>query len=413
MSDFLPDPPRWKEHLDQANLAEREAGQMIRFMHTPEPLPAAQLTRIAAGIRAARPRRRYFWLTVTAALLFCGATVASAAYLDVFPGWLTRIVRSQSVEPVTQQHVSRGTVKRAPAAAVVNPPSLFEANSASAPLPAVSEQPAPNSANPTVGSSSSAGVPALPAPQKPGWKPMAATHTERQAASTLLAQPTELQPPSASPSLDPTPVVDAPLPGTHGRDTRVALIERPAHPDLAGSAAAVPDKAKGSSPVPETSSAQSAAKCLSEAIRALRVEHSPGSALLLLDRQATLLGKSAFAHEALLLRVEAMLALGLKREVLSLLDSSALTDVAASRSLLVTRGELRASANRCADGLADFDRVLSGSMQADKQALFGRALCRKKLGDGAGARADVERYRREFPSDPRLHDLEKQIDLSK
>jgi regulator of sirC expression with transglutaminase-like and TPR domain len=52
-------------------------------------------------------------------------------------------------------------------------------------------------------------------------------------------------------------------------------------------------------------------------------------------------------------------------------------------------------------------------MQADKQALFGRALCRKKLGDGAGARADVERYRREFPSDPRLRDLEKQVDVSK
>jgi hypothetical protein len=413
MNDFLPDPPRWKEHLDQANLAEREAGQMIRFMHTPELLPAAQLMRIAAGIRAARPRRRYFWLTVTAALLFCGATAASAAYLDVFPGWLTRIVRSQSVEPVTQQRVSRGTAKRAPAAAVVNPPSLPEANSAPAPLPAVSEQPAPNSANPMVGSSSIAGVPMLPAPQKLGWKPMAVTHTERQAAPTPLAQPTELQPPSASPSLDPTPVVDAPLSGTHGRGPRVALIERPAHADLAGPAAVVPDKDKGSLPVPETSNAQSAAKCLSEAIRALRVEHSPGSALLLLDRQATLLGKSAFAHEALLLRVEAMLALGLKREVLSLLDSAALTDVAASRSLLVTRGELRASANRCADGLADFDRVLSRSMQADKQALFGRALCRKKLGDGAGARADVERYRREFPSDPRLRDLEKQIDVSK
>ena len=413
MSDFLPDPPRWKEHLDQANLAEREAGQMIRFMHTPEPLPAAQLTRIAAGIRAARPQRRYFWLTVTAALLFCGATAASAAYLDVFPGWLTRIVRSQSVEPATQQRLSRGTVKRAPAAAVVNPPSLPEANAATAPLPVVSEQPLPNAANPMVGSRSIAGVPALPAPQKPGWKPMAASHTERQAAPTLLAQPTELQPPSASPSLDPTPGVDAPLPGTHGRGTRVALIERPAHADLAGSAAVVPDKDKGSSPVPETSSAQGAAKCLSEAIRALRVEHSPGSALLLLDRQATLLSKSAFAHEALLLRVEAMLALGLKREVLSLLDSAALTDVAASRSLLVTRGELRASANRCADGLADFDRVLSRSMQADKQALFGRALCRQKLGDGAGARADVERYRREFPSDPRLRDLEKQVDVSK
>jgi hypothetical protein len=104
-----------------------------------------------------------------------------------------------------------------------------------------------------------------------------------------------------------------------------------------------------------------------------------------------------------------MLALGRKTEVLRLLDDVALTDVAASRSLLVTRGELRATANRCADGLGDFDLVLARSKQADRQALFGRAVCRKKLGDSAGAQADVERYRREFPTDPRLSDLEGQV----
>jgi hypothetical protein len=35
-----------------------------------------------------------------------------------------------------------------------------------------------------------------------------------------------------------------------------------------------------------------------------------------------------------------------------------------------------------------------------KQALLGRARCKQKLGDPAGASADFERYRREFPGDP-------------
>ena len=57
--------------------------------------------------------------------------------------------------------------------------------------------------------------------------------------------------------------------------------------------------------------------------------------------------------------------------------------------------------------------MLTSSKQADRQALYGRALCRKKLGDSVGAQADMERYRREFPSDPRLSDLERQTGVLK
>jgi hypothetical protein len=188
---------------------------------------------------------------------------------------------------------------------------------------------------------------------------------------------------------------------------RIAWLEKTVQPSLAAPATVALDKAAGSSA--EGGGTQGTAKFLSEAIHALRVEHSPGTALFSLDRHATQLGKSAFAHEALLLRVEAMLALHREGEVLQILDGAALTDVAASRSLLVTRGELRAKANRCGDGLGDFDLVLAKSKQPDRQALFGRALCRKKLGDTVGAWADVERYRREFSTDPRLRDLEQQV----
>jgi hypothetical protein len=325
MNDFQPDPPRWKERQDQTNLAEHEAGRAIRFMRTPEPLAAAQLTRIAARVRETRPRRRIFWLTATTALLLCGATVAFAAHMNALPGWLTRIVRPRPADPVPRARAPLGPSARMPA----NP--AFGVSAPSAAL-------APTSPPPH------ASVPALalfPAPREPGG-------------------------------------------------TRVVRLGRPKTPT-------------------EIGTPHGSAKCLSEAIHALRVEHSPATALFLLDRHATQLGKSAFAHEALLVRVEAMLALHRKDEVLRLLDGMAMTDVAASHSLRVTRGELRAAANRCADGLGDFDWVLARSKQADRQALFGRALCRKKLGDGAGAQADMERYRREFPNDPRRWDLERQI----
>lgn len=396
MSDFLPDPPRWKERLDQANLAQREAGRAIRLMHASEPVPAAQLTRVAVRIRAARSQRRTFWLTVTAALVLGGATVASAAHLHVLPGWLTRMVKPQPTEPALPKRASVGSPKRMPAAS--NGPAWAETPDLPAPVPSVPGPPAREAVSATAADSGGHArandlVPL--APRKLVRKLAKAGPAE---SSTRPGLPARAAGPS---SFEPAPAAPTPVGAVLPRASQVAWLDKPAQPDLASPALAE----KASNSATETSGAQGTAKYLSEAIRALRVEHSPGTALFLLDRHATQLGKSAFAHEALLLRVEAMLALGRKPEVLRLLDGAALTDVAASRSLLVTRGELRAAANRCADGVGDFDLVLARSKQADRQALFGRAVCRKKLGDSAGAQADVDRYRREFPADPRLTDL--------
>jgi hypothetical protein len=139
---------------------------------------------------------------------------------------------------------------------------------------------------------------------------------------------------------------------------------------------------------------------LREIVQALRVDHAPNQAIALLDRHASELTGQAFAEESMLLRVEAMLELGQRSAVLRLLDVSSLSDVAASRALLVTRGELRAAANRCAEGIGDFDLVLAEARRPPKQALLGRARCKQRLGDTAGAKADFDRYQREFPDDP-------------
>jgi hypothetical protein len=120
-------------------------------------------------------------------------------------------------------------------------------------------------------------------------------------------------------------------------------------------------------------------KSLSAAVHALRAEHAPEAALAILDRNAGELDKSSVGHEALLLRVEAMLKLERRGEVLKLLDAAPLAGVAASRTLLLTRGELRADAGRCAEAIADFDLVLVQTQGHNKRALAGRAKCQPSV----------------------------------
>ena len=139
---------------------------------------------------------------------------------------------------------------------------------------------------------------------------------------------------------------------------------------------------------------------LKQVVRALRIERTPGYALALLDRYAGELVGNTFAEEALLLRVEAMLALGQRTQVLRLLDGISLAEVAASRALLITRGELRSRENRCAEAIGDFDLALNKAQPPPKRALLGRAACKQNLGDEAGGRADFERYHREYPDEP-------------
>jgi hypothetical protein len=150
-------------------------------------------------------------------------------------------------------------------------------------------------------------------------------------------------------------------------------------------------------PVAPAPSHNPAARHLKEVVHALRVEHAPRSALDLLDRHASELAGNAFAEEALLLRVEAMLMLGQQAETLRLLDGLSLTQTASSTVLLATRGQLRANADRCAEAVTDFDLVLTRALRPSKQALQGRAQCKQKLGDALGAKADLERLNREFP----------------
>jgi len=384
MSSLELDPPRWKDRAGQANLAERMAGRLIRAMGQPPVLSDPQLARNQAA--ACETRRRpvlvRWWPVMAAALLVSGATFAVAAHLDLVPRWLRATPAPQVLAPPARSHK--------PHQARSTPPSTS--------APALAIEPAPE-----IHATAEAAPPA-PA-QVPARKPTAQlafartpdavrvppSENRRQAAE-LAARPAE--PPVAPPPAEtmratatPAPAPSAPTPAAH-----LAFVENRPQPVV--SVAVRPNGGE---------------RWLAEALHSLRADHAPDAALALLDLHAAELGQSALVHEAMLLRVEALLDLKRSGEVLALLDGKALSSVAASRTLLLTRAQLRAAAGRCADGLADFDLLLARAQRPDEQALYGRAVCRSRTGDKLGAQADFSLYQREFPNGAHIRDARQQL----
>lgn len=343
MNDSLRDPPRWKDRTDQGDVAERAAGHAFRCAAAEPPRAAPPLARVAARLRGSRRPIRLVWAVTATAFILGLATAASAAHFNLLPAWLLDIMKPGTAIP------SREGARLPQAVARTSPSS-----------PAAVAEPAP---------------PALPATPR--------TPDPRVAAPVAEEAP-------------PTPPARAPSAAGRAATAPRKLVSVEGNPS-----AGARTSASGAAPAPDVG------KYLSETIHLLRKERMPAAALRLLDGHEPELAKAGFGHEALILRVEALLALGRRAEALRVLDSASLTDVAASRVLLITRGELRAAANRCTDGLADFDLVLARSKQLDRQALIGRALCRKKLGDLAGARADIQRLREQFPNDRLPAELER------
>ena len=403
------DPARLRDQRDQPNLVERIAGQAARDLAEPAQLPSATMARIAARIDAGRTKNprslRLGWVLVIGVLLLGIVTAASAARLDLVPRWLTRIVQGKPkpASPLTVASLARprpvtGREQPILPATAATPDESNEAP-AENPLPESTPMPAPVEHLRVAadrGAEEAAKQEAKPAPRKPlGGGP-------RKAPSAAMlgdepgtpSAPTGYQPlsfstetagslaPSAQIAHVPQDAVELPPPST-----------APGPPEQA-----TPPPASPRQRVPAPT--RQSARYLREIVQALRVDHAPNQALALLDRHASELTGQAFAEESMLLRVEAMLDLGQRSAVLRLLDVTSLSDVAASRALLVTRGELRAAANRCAEGVGDFDLVLAEARRPPKQALLGRAHCKQRLGDTAGAKADLDRYQREFPDDP-------------
>ena len=159
-------------------------------------------------------------------------------------------------------------------------------------------------------------------------------------------------------------------------------------------------------PIAEAPSAQpddpivAESRLLAEALTTLRQRRDPQQALRALDAYDRRFPAGALAPEAAAARIDALLALGRRGQALERLEALPLARLPRGAELRVLRGELRAGRGRLDEAVDDFTAVLSkGDAPAAviERALYGRGSCRSRLGDTAGARADLREVLRRFP----------------
>jgi hypothetical protein len=216
----------------------------------------------------------------------------------------------------------------------------------------------------------------------------------RAPATPALVEPTP-EPVEADHANIPT---SAPV--KHSR-VRVAILTQP-------TSAPVPDQAPEAAPPPVAPSAIAVEQSLlARTMRMLRDDRDAQGALALLGQHAERFPSGALSSEATVLRIEALLALRRRTEALSILDGAPLASLPNRDEHFVVRGELRAAAGRWREAQQDFDEALRGrglpaanaeARHVQERALWGRASARSRLGDQAGARADLELYVRHFPT---------------
>jgi hypothetical protein len=141
-------------------------------------------------------------------------------------------------------------------------------------------------------------------------------------------------------------------------------------------------------------------EAIGRAMTALRRDKAPRRALTMLDDYDRDFPAGTLRTEAMVLRVDALIAAGDEKAALAHLARLSPAALAPLPRLRLLRGELRARLGNCAEALSDFDALWAlpsaGALHAD--ALFGRASCRSALGQTAAARADYQHYLDSFPA---------------
>ena len=395
------DPPRWTSDA-RGELPEGRAGERLRAAKALDPraISAAFERRRAVPKRAPWRRRSLAW---AAALLLFGMTLTAGAMtagwwpvrrpsslrvpdheLEVPAGSALRVGRrgrwrgtlvgpgaaSIGAEDADVIRLSSGSLvlaaEAAPVAVWAGPRRVYLAAGASARVEmGEAQEPRVQS----LGGQVSDGAHALPlAPTPPVERRIEPAPPAPVPAAVVVSAPTPRRPPR---HLVVEPLEELPVPVFEAPGAPAPATE----PSTFAPSPSVAVEADGS----PGAAAETAA--LAAAVTALRRQADPRGALRLLDHAEARFPGGDLGIERAMLRAEALLALGDKKQALRVLDVLPTGAAAFNRRLRVARGELRADQDRCAEAMADFQDVLSPALHddEDERALRGRAVCLRKL----------------------------------
>ncbi len=373
--------------------AERAAGDLAELFrqaaaHPPPALPEPALSRIWWGFAAApggRRRRLGIGGAIGSALLLASGAVV-AARGGVLPLRLLGL----------------GGAEEAPPAAELRPRAPRRSPRAEAPKPPAPEAPPPAGAEAAIEAPTAPAAAPAPAPAaaRPTPAPRRVALVDRHAPPPRRAAPAPAAPaPTIAPRevpVDP-PRTPTPAPAPRAPASAVGAGALPARPEpLHAPIRATAPPALGAPAAPSAVAAETA--ILRRALLKLRRERDPAGALRELDEHARRFPQAIAREEAAHARVDALLLLGRNADALGVLDTLSLGAEARAVELRLLRAELRGKTS-CARALPDFDAVVAqaGPPTLAERALYGRATCRLRAGDEAGARRDLAEYVRRFP----------------
>jgi len=230
---------------------------------------------------------------------------------------------------------------------------------------------------------------AVPSPQPDRASPRRAasgTGSTRRDVALAASQPPMVTPVGPPPS--PMPVTEA----------------RASHPPLAVRARAAPRPLRAANEAPSAPPAAQLAEesqFVSRALVRLRQSRDSDGALAELDRYAQRFPAGILEHEALSLRVDALLVAGRPAEARTILARLTLASTGRDRELRLIRAEL-ATDQDCAAALDDYRIVWNAHPEGrwGERALWGQAVCAARLGDEPRARVVLTRYLAQFPDGP-------------
>jgi len=401
---------RWVSRPAGTDEAEDRFASLIRAAEPPAGLGPVAQARVWARLRRRPTSRarltRLRWGVALALLLTSGVVLGALSVRRWLPA--TRATIAPASAPAKPRvarsaHVSRPEPASQAERLLQPAPPMDAPPPGAAPIPETDPPPPPSvrasaapHAAPTRGRIVATSQPEHAAPVAP-------TATSAPAGDTRVLGEAHTPQRQQNDARSPLATLDAPVAEVAPPAPPVRAIAAPPASPTPGRIAATsqaPPAAAAAAPAapPATSALAGETPLLGEALTRLRQQHDARGALATLDQYRARYPNGTLKREAEGARIDALLLLGRNAEALTELRALTLRPAGRDQELRVIRGELSAASD-CGRAVVDFDQVLAEQAPAPfvERALHGRAACRLRLGNEAGAIHDLSEYLQRFP----------------